>query len=110
MPGPLACLTCRVRQQLEDILDALRNAPEEINPTVINQGLAQLDIVRKAFEKWQRSLGGEVPPAEPTASETVVKESPVVVAAEVEAAPLQAPASLEESFTVRVPSNGWTGC
>src|SRR5947209_4429804 len=44
-------------QHLEDILDALRNTPEKVNREVINQGLAQFDIIRQAFETWQRTLG-----------------------------------------------------
>src|SRR4051794_3272355 len=33
-------------QVLEDLLDSLRNAPEEITSRHINEGLAQLDVVR----------------------------------------------------------------
>ncbi|MBC7820614.1 MAG: Hpt domain-containing protein, partial [Planctomycetaceae bacterium] len=51
-------------QILEDLLDALRAAPDETNPERINQGLSQLDQVRAAFETWQHA--GRVEPSVPT--------------------------------------------
>jgi two-component system, chemotaxis family, sensor kinase CheA len=100
-------------QQLEDILDALRNTPEEVNREVIDQGLAQLDVIRPAFETWQRTLGEEKAPAEfltpPLGKEVTVQPSEKIGPAAVpreqgETPPVATPALPEESFTVRVPS------
>ena len=97
-------------QQLEDILDALRNTPEQVNGEVINRGLAQLDISRQAFETWQRALG-EKAPAEPLTQTSLLgevtgqasgREVPVPVPRE--SPPVATPDLPEESFTVRVPS------
>ncbi len=79
-------------QVLEDILDGLRGAPEKTDRGRIDQGLAQLDLVRGAYEAWQ---GGqetenddqrqtEEPPTSKPAGEApvVVAEAPVVVAEE----------------------------
>ena len=46
----------RAAQILEDILDGMRSAPENINQELINQGLAQLDVVRRAYEVWQQNM------------------------------------------------------
>jgi two-component system chemotaxis sensor kinase CheA len=46
-------------QVLEDLLDTLRSAPDETTPERVNQGLAQLDQVRGAFESWQQPGGSE---------------------------------------------------
>lgn len=100
-------------QQLEDILDSLRTNPEKVSPEVVNQGLAQLDVVRQAFEAWQRTLGEEpaiVEPVPRVAEEQVsaplrATEVPAPVAREQgEPTAVQPPAAQEESFTVRVPS------
>jgi two-component system chemotaxis sensor kinase CheA len=97
-------------QQLEDILDALRNTPEQVNGEVINRGLAQLDISRQAFETWQRALG-EKALAEPLTQTSLLgevtgqasgREVPVPVPRE--SLPVATPDLPEESFTVRVPS------
>ncbi len=48
-------------QALEDLLDSLRNSPEEMTSDHINQGLAQLDQVRGAFESWQQPVGHKPP-------------------------------------------------
>lgn len=47
-------------QVLEDLLDSLRDAPEDVTSENINQGLAQLDQVRGAFESWQKGADGEL--------------------------------------------------
>src|ERR1019366_1035672 len=100
-------------QRLEDVLDALRNTPEKVNRDVINQGLAQLDIIRLAFEAWQRNLGEEKAPAEPLTPTSLLgeevtgpsSEREVPVPVPLEQSPSVATPSLpEESFTVRVPS------
>ncbi len=46
-------------QKLEDILDALRSNPEAVNRHVIDSGLRQFDLVRQAFESWERTLAPE---------------------------------------------------
>jgi two-component system, chemotaxis family, sensor kinase CheA len=102
-------------QRLEDILDALRNTPEKVNREVINQGLAQLDIIRQAFEAWQRTLGEEKAPAEPLTPTEVRdrgvrgdKENQLLSALAPQPsslAPHPTPSLPEESFTVRVPSD-----
>jgi two-component system chemotaxis sensor kinase CheA len=46
-------------QVLEDLLDSLRSAPEELTSEHINQGLAQFDAVRGAFESWQQPGSNE---------------------------------------------------
>jgi two-component system, chemotaxis family, sensor kinase CheA len=102
-------------QVLEDVLDLLREQPETVDRSTINNGLAQLDEVREAFEAWQGSGEAElqsgegqaaVQPAErpatpahgseQTSGATVRDEAP-------QAGPRVAPLA-EESFTVRVPS------
>src|SRR5437773_1201419 len=42
-------------QVLEDTLDALRENPNSVSRAVIDQGLAQFDKVRQAFESWHQS-------------------------------------------------------
>ncbi len=91
-------------QVLEDLLDHLREHPEKVGQPEIDQGLAQFDVIRRAFENWQNEAGQ-------------VRESPVE---EVESSPDDDPefaieeepkrkaqverSKSEESFTVRVPS------
>lgn len=43
-------------QVLEDVLDAMRTNPGGINADAINKGLAQLDVVRKAYDVWQLAM------------------------------------------------------
>lgn len=93
----------RYAQQLEDILDDLRNAPEKVTRTVIDQGLAQLDSIRRTFEIWQQALAAEDAPvttAEPGRAE--ISGQPIADTGE--AAPPQTLPPPGESFTVRVPS------
>ncbi len=54
--GPLQSAS----QILEDTLDAMRGAPEQINLELINQGLAQLDLVRHAYQTWEHSMDADV--------------------------------------------------
>ena len=90
----------KAAQQLEDILDALRSTPGNVNRVVIDQGLAQLDIIRLAFDAWQRTLTAD--PAESLESAAAETVAPATCAEEPqEPAPSALP---EESFTVRVPS------
>jgi len=98
-------------QQLEDILDGLRDNPEKVNRPVIDLGLRQFDVIRKAFEDWQRSFVEEKPDRRtqaapetepstdlPSATGAAVAREPS------EAVPMPVAAQQEESFTVRVPS------
>ena len=83
-------------QVLEDLLDSLRNAPEEMTSEQINQGLAQLDAVRGAFESWQQPDGNEpsrVQSAHPTPDSPEIKS---------QKSKNENPA--DENFTVRVSS------
>ncbi|HWY88077.1 MAG TPA: response regulator [Gemmataceae bacterium] len=99
-------------QRLEDILDGLRLAPDKVNRDVINEGLAQVDAVRHAFETWQRALADEKP-AEPASFSPGV-ESSRAPDRQIEAETARSPRPAEEtapvlpmpdeSFTVRVPS------
>jgi two-component system chemotaxis sensor kinase CheA len=98
-------------QHLEDILDALRDTPENVNREVINQGLAQFDIIRQAFEVWQRNLAEEKAPAEAHTPTTLLGEEVTgppsqgeVPTAREQSPSVATPALPEESFTVRVPS------
>jgi two-component system chemotaxis sensor kinase CheA len=68
-------------QELEDTLDALREDPETITREAIEQGLAQFDALRNAFEQW----AGDSPAAE--------------------AGPSLSPVEAEDAFTVRVGSD-----
>ena len=49
----------RAAQILEDILDGMRSAPENINLELVNQGLAQLDLVRRAYEVWHQYMAAD---------------------------------------------------
>ncbi len=108
-------------QELEDILDELREDPDSIDANAINQGLASFDRVRSAYENWQgagadSSETSEVevapePVVEPIAPEPVVENIPATPVPEpVSPSPVLPvsaagkAANLEESFTVRVPS------
>jgi two-component system, chemotaxis family, sensor kinase CheA len=104
-------------QSLEDLLDALRSHPEDVNPTRVNEGLAKFDEVRAAYEAWQRA-GIAQPAAEPVAAQPA---APFTAPAPPNIAPVEAapptsrlasasaaavgPAMPEESFTVRVSSD-----
>jgi len=87
-------------QELEDILDELRDKPESIDRAAIDRGLRQFDKVRAAFDAWQSAevvagpepirtpaIGSDAAPPDPPAAE------PSIIAV-----------SSEEAFTVRVPS------
>ena len=87
-------------QQLEDILEAVRSHPEKVDRTVINQGLAQLDSLRQAFERWQRTLDAATPAIEPINVQVSAAPAPE----KNEPSPPQAPIFHDEAFTVRVPS------
>ena len=109
-------------QVLEDLLDTLRNSPDETNPERINQGLSQLDQVRAAFETWQQAGRSEPPIPERLASEEAPVKRPLLAAESSTAKsghPPAAPPPIEnqkskienlqptaadESFTVRVTS------
>ncbi|MGE0606721.1 MAG: response regulator [Pirellulales bacterium] len=86
-------------QVLEDVLEGLRAAPEEINRERIDQGLSQLDLVRQAFETWQQeSEMGDEPVADLAAAappDTSPVETPT--AAVVATAPIAAPAAPSRS-------------
>lgn len=115
-------------QVLEDLLDSLRSSPDETNPERINRGLAQLDLVRGAFESWQqpeRSGLVEAPPGPPAvenirfqpplppARQSTARQAPPAVSPRpVEPTSLPAipivpvvPLAAEEAFTVRVSSD-----
>lgn len=84
-------------QQLEDILDGLRENPDSITPAVIDRGLLQFDAVRKAFETWRQHRPAEPsPPLEepPQGTEPVRVQAPLP----------GPPAAAEDSFSVRVSS------
>jgi two-component system, chemotaxis family, sensor kinase CheA len=88
-------------QTLEDILDNLRENPDRVNQAVIDQGLAQLDVVRQAFDRWHQEVkggeGGAATPDVPVpASPAAEVLSPVGRSA--------SPTLSDETFTVRVPS------
>jgi len=53
--GPLQSAS----QILEDILDAMRGAPDQISQELINQGLARRDLVRQAYQNWEQSMDAE---------------------------------------------------
>lgn len=119
-------------QVLEDVLDKLRESPEDVTSERINQGLSQLDRVRAAFEAWQQ--GDQVDPLatnESPSTATVadapqitpsVKPLPITSLAPTTAPPRNAtaeradrtsvspshsslaPGVTDESFTVRVSS------
>ncbi|HZZ79552.1 MAG TPA: response regulator [Gemmataceae bacterium] len=92
-------------QQLEDILDAVRSTPEMVNREVIDQGLAQLDKIRQAFEVWQRTVTTETVPTESTQNPKNAPPEVAVPPAGSEESGKAGPMALpEESFTVRVPS------
>lgn len=98
-------------QQLEDILDQLRDDPESVNRETIDGGLTQFDKVRAAFEQWQTggppdSPDDVLPP--PRVEEPAAKseQPPVATAAAVDdqSQISNRKSQIDESFTVRVPS------
>ncbi len=106
-------------QQLEDLLDQLRDDPENVNRETIDAGLAQFDKVRAAFEQWQTGSPPDSPadtssspppsPAQPTVQTEPEAETtpPPTKAAEQSDEPSQIKnqkSKIDESFTVRVPS------
>ncbi len=104
-------------QVLEDLLDSLRNSPDEMNPERINQGLSQLDQVRAAYETWQHAGRGERPilALDQLKSESVPVGQPLLAVEPTtgkSARPTPAspptenpqPVTADESFTVRVTS------
>ena len=52
-------------QSLEDLLDALRDHPEKVDQSTIDDSLKQLDQIRTAFEAWQASDEEEHSPSAP---------------------------------------------
>lgn len=111
-------------QVLEDVLDTLRESPDEVTPKHINQGLSQLDQVRAAFDTWQKSDPDEPVPllADDSRTPTVAASSTAFMApptristskAEqcdppVSSSPyasITATFSQDETFTVRVSSD-----
>jgi two-component system, chemotaxis family, sensor kinase CheA len=102
----------RAAQELEDVLDELREAPERVDRSAIDLSLKHLDRVRGAFEAWQ-SGDAEAGLGEPQAGEATQTAAPPQPAEEAPAPPERpapprdeaAPAPLEETFTVKVPSD-----
>ena len=107
----------RTSQVLEDLLDQMRSAPERIDHELITQGLAQLDLVRGAYEVWQNSLETDaanpdenpVPIAPSPQSQIANHKSPIPDRSQIANRQSQidevpTTASREENFTVRVPS------
>lgn len=105
-------------QQLEDILDDLRENPERVDRAAVGRGLAQFDAVRGAFERWQR--GDVADSADPADEPAAVRPPPADAAATTGVEIVQpepadprpgppavaAPTAVaEDSFTVRVPSD-----
>lgn len=96
-------------QQLEDILDELREHPEAIPAEAINTVLAQFDQVRSAYECWQSADGGTPAPppvngSPPSAPEITIPEPVPRLPAPAEVPAQPVPTAAEETFTVRVPS------
>lgn len=95
-------------QELEDILDQLRDDPESVDKPAIDRGLSQFDRVRGSYENWQGAGlpeaagsgpadgGGEAPAEPPSPAATLAPAE--------EASRRAAAAASEERFTVRVPS------
>ena len=75
----------RSAQKLEDTLDELRENPAAVTTEAIEQGLAQLDELQKAFGQWEQ------PEDSPETATAVMPAPPVDVA--------------EDTFTVRVSSD-----
>lgn len=48
-------------QELEDILDELRENPDAVNREAIDRGLAQFDRVREAYESWEDPESNGIP-------------------------------------------------
>jgi two-component system chemotaxis sensor kinase CheA len=99
----------KAAQQLEDILDELRENPEHIDRVVIDRGLSQFDLVRQAFETWQSS--SRIEPAAAGVDTLIPAMTMVEPALAVEDTPGISPPNtlyqtsrVDESFTVRVPS------
>ena len=99
-------------QVLEDLLDSLRSSPEEMTSGHINQGLAQLDHVRTAFEAWQQAGPGGIADLQLPIADLKTPSSDAVAASQPEQVAPQVPQSaighrqsaIEEAFTVRVSS------
>ena len=115
-------------QVLEDLLDSLRIAPDELSSEHINRGLAQLDQVRKEFEKWSGIAVANLPIADskmsssddiapsrskkgaPQVAQSTIPnqqtsiENPAAASALPSAAGNRQP-GIEEAFTVRVSSD-----
>lgn len=102
-------------QDLEDILDDLRDNPESVDRAAIDRGLNQFDQVRGAYESWQSEGIADLQagPPEPTADQPPAAQHRPAVDQPPEEEP--SPASqqsepgnrrskIEETFTVRVPS------
>lgn len=98
-------------QNLEDLLDEFRDKPQAVNRSSINRGLDQLDRVKAAFEAFQKSPGGQAPPAvaAPDTPDAATVPTPPPARVSTPAAPANAapdsptPESASgESFTVRV--------
>ncbi|MBW3597061.1 MAG: response regulator [Planctomycetes bacterium] len=92
-------------QTLEDVLDELRDAPERVDRAAIDQGLEFFDRVRSAFEAWQRGGAAPAEKIEDVSPQPPPKAEPPL-AAKGTPKPEETPAAaMEESFTVKVPSD-----
>lgn len=95
-------------QKLEDILDQLRETPDAVDSEAIDRGLAQFDQVRGAYESWNHdeqaapeAVAKQVPTTANVEEPTECQSTPATETSK----PSVAPATPEESFSVRVPSD-----